>query len=128
MAVKILIADDGKLNRVVLNKLLEPYGRCDMAEDGIAAIKRVVNAFHEKQPYDLIFLDMMMPGLNGDEVRDKIRSLESSEGVKASKIILVTGIDQTHEELEKRLQDYEEIIAKPVNDEDIKHIMERFGY
>ena len=61
---RILVVDDIEDNREILKTLLEDEGyQVETAEEGYSAIAKI-----ERQPPDLILLDMMMPGLDGDGV------------------------------------------------------------
>ncbi len=70
--LKILIVEDNVINQKVAQKLLERLGyKADIAENGLVAINMV-----PKTSYDLIFMDMEMPGLDGIETTLKILNLE----------------------------------------------------
>jgi len=72
MTTKILIVDDSALTRRTLRTILEGAG-CEIAEveDGLAAIERY---FLEKP--DVVFLDLVMRGMYGLEVLEKLRQLD----------------------------------------------------
>lgn len=94
--MRILIVDDEFASRRLLNAILSPYGDCDLAEDGEAAFQAFKLAFEEKNPYDLICMDIMMPGTNGQQALKKIRELEESMGIRAKsevKVIMTTALD-----------------------------------
>ncbi|MCJ8346751.1 response regulator, partial [bacterium] len=91
--MKILIIDDDFINRRLLQKIVRAYGSTDQASDGIDAIAAITMSLEEKDPYDLILLDIAMPTMNGLEVLTTIRELESLNGIpphKGAKIIMVT--------------------------------------
>jgi DNA-binding response OmpR family regulator len=83
---KILVADDNAaMARLVSATLPETY-EVVHARDGDEALRKARRFIP-----DLIILDVNMPGLNGFEVLQKIRS---SEGLKHAKVIMVTARDQ----------------------------------
>ncbi len=66
---KILIVDDNKINLTVAEGLLEPLGMMiHTADSGFEAIKMI-----EHEYYDIIFMDHMMPGMDGIETTKHIR-------------------------------------------------------
>ncbi len=69
--IKILIVDDEKpiCDLIDLNLSAAGY-RCLAVQDGLAAVERL-----EKEPFDLILLDVMLPGADGYEVMEYIRPL-----------------------------------------------------
>jgi signal transduction histidine kinase/CheY-like chemotaxis protein len=67
----VLIVDDNDINLLVASELLKQYGiDADVAESGEEAIAKLAD-----KKYDLIFMDHMMPGMDGIETAEKIRAL-----------------------------------------------------
>jgi CheY-like chemotaxis protein len=80
----ILVVDDMPDNCYLLQTLLESEGHhVDVAEDGYTAIAKV-----EANPPDLVLLDMMMPGLNGQEVANYLRQ---DSRLAIIPILMITG-------------------------------------
>jgi CheY-like chemotaxis protein len=74
---KVLIVDDVPVNIMVVEGLLEPYGlRVDSALSGQEAIEKVKA---ENPRYDLVFMDHMMPGMDGIEAVRIIRKWEEEQ-------------------------------------------------
>ena len=73
-AAAILIVDDDEMNRYTLARRLRREGYQDLTEaaDGLTAL-----ALLRSHPFDLVLLDVMMPGMNGYEV---LRTLEGGPG------------------------------------------------
>ncbi len=72
---KVLVAEDVEGNRKLMNLLLSKMGlEVSLAEDGNKALQAALS-----QSFDLIFMDMKMPHLDGCEVTRKIRQAELSE-------------------------------------------------
>jgi two-component system chemotaxis response regulator CheY len=86
----MLVVDDDFVSRKVLAKLLEPYGSCDMAGDGLEAVAAFSDAL-DGHPYDFVFLDIMLPGMDGYEVARQIRSIEMTAAMAAMKNKTVKG-------------------------------------
>ena len=98
--MKFLIVDDDHACRELLRSILSPYGHCDLAYDGQEAIDAVRLALEDGRPYDLITLDIMMPGIDGHAALDAIRRLERQHGVQGSggcKVVMTTSLmDSKH--------------------------------
>jgi len=81
---QILVVDDIADNSILLQTILEAEGyQVDIAESGFVALNKV-----ETAPPDLILLDVMMPGMNGFEVTERIRR---NSRLPYIPILLVTG-------------------------------------
>lgn len=92
----ILVVEDDFISRRLLCRYLEPYGECDVAINGDEAVEAVHDALHAKNNYDLICLDIMMPGMGGQEALAKIRELEVSHGQHVgmgAKIVMTTAME-----------------------------------
>jgi signal transduction histidine kinase len=89
----ILAVDDMPINLELLEEILSTRGhRLRTALSGEEALQRIA----EKTP-DLIILDVMMPGMDGFEVCENIKTREATSGIP---VIFVTSLDQTGHKLE----------------------------
>jgi two-component system chemotaxis response regulator CheY len=92
--MKSLIVEDDFVGRLLLQRYLAPFGPCHVAVNGQEAIVAYGQSIQDKEPYDLICLDIMMPGIDGHEVLKHIRTCEDAiESPKISvKIIMTTAM------------------------------------
>jgi len=71
---RILIVDDALMNRKMMKRLLEHHGHiCELAEDGVVAVKLVNDAMQAGKVYDTILMDYEMPNMSGPDATQKIR-------------------------------------------------------
>jgi CheY-like chemotaxis protein len=84
--LKVLLAEDNKVNERVERVLLERRGHeVDVAHDGAEAVSRFASA-----RYDLVLMDVQMPGMDGLEATEAIRRREESMGRARTPIIALT--------------------------------------
>ena len=90
---KVLVVDDNKNNCDLLVSTLDGLGVCDVCENGEEGLAAYKKSIEEKSPYDVILLDVAMPGIDGIEVLKLIRNKEEERGVSEGKgvpIFMVT--------------------------------------
>jgi len=103
---KILIADDNQNIRDALTYLLEDEGyELILAKDGAEALQKV----REQHP-DVLFLDIMMPEINGYDV---CRAIKSDPLVKETYVIMLTAKGQLAEQERGKEVGADEYIVKP---------------
>jgi signal transduction histidine kinase/ActR/RegA family two-component response regulator len=84
---KVLVVDDVEVNIMVVEGLLEPYGlKIDSATSGQIAIEKIHS---ENPPYDLVFMDHIMPGMDGIETTKVIRAWEKEHGKSGDKVPII---------------------------------------
>lgn len=112
--MRILVVDDEMVSRIKMETLMQTFGSCTSAESGKQALVRYKKAMAEGKAYELVMLDIDMPDMQGTEVLQQIRKLESNGGHRAA-IIMVTaesGQDKVITCIQNGCDDY---IAKPFN-------------
>src|SRR4030043_691866 len=112
--MKILVADDDKnLRKVLANELSEEGFDVDEAESGDRAKELL-----EKDEYDVLILDLTMPGVGGMEVLKKVKDLELS-----TEVIILTGnatVPTAVEAMKLGAYDY---LTKPFKMEELKAVI-----
>lgn len=124
--LKILIAEDDLVSRKFLSKFLSQYGECDIVVDGLEAIDAFMISMKDREFYDLICLDIMMPKIDGVKVLKAIRDLETQKGIlpgKRSKIIMTTALSEAqlvHTAFEYGCEAY---ASKPIDVDKFKQVL-----
>lgn len=108
IVAKILVVDDVELNRDALSRRLIRSGHSvKTAEDGEIAL-RMLN----EEPFDLVLLDVMMPGLSGLQVLTKIRETKSADVLPVIMATAKTTSEDIVAALELGANDY---VTKPLD-------------
>lgn len=126
--MKILLAEDDLISRKVISKMLGQYGECDITVDGMEALDAFLLALKEKNPYDLICLDIMMPKVDGVRVLKTIRALEKQQNIpsgKKAKVIMTTALSDK-EYVNKAFEiGCEAYATKPLDAEKLKEVLQK---
>ncbi len=96
---RILVVEDDFGSRKMMLKLLEEYGQVDSAVDGQAGLDAFRKAFEEDKPYQLVFLDIMMPRMDGHEALMLMRKEEQARSITPAAethIIMTTVLEDPH--------------------------------
>ena len=92
--MRSLLVDDNHLNLQMMRKVLESHGfEVDLARDGTEAV-----ALFEQHEYDIIFMDLHMPKMDGYEASKRIRELEHSDDVTVPIVALTADVRKDIEE------------------------------
>jgi len=107
-SARLLVVDDTPANREMLSRRLQRHGyEVEVAPEGQAALRML-----QASPFDLVLLDVMMPGINGLDV---LRQLRQTRPATDLPVIMATARDESHdivEALELGANDY---VTKPLD-------------
>ena len=118
---RILIVDDTEMNLKVAIGLLEPlHLQIDTAENGKCAVQMV-----QKQQYDIVFMDHMMPVMDGIEATKAIRELEGDYYQKLP-IVALTANATTEAQESFRENGLNDFVAKPIKMREICRCIRRW--
>jgi two-component system chemotaxis response regulator CheY len=129
--MKILIAEDDFVSRKLVNTLLASIGEVDIAANGTEALTAVKMAIENNQPYDLICLDILMPGFDGIVALKKIRQLEAQKGLdpqKKSKIIMTTAVSDKSYVLAAAQANCDGFLVKPITKDRLFNEIRKHGF
>ncbi len=116
---RILIVDDQQLNQLLLTRILEKLGHAaDVAASGFEAIEMIAH-----RPYDLVFMDVQMPALDGRQTARHIRA----QHPHAIRIVGVSADASTETRqacIQAGMNDY---LPKPFTIEQIRDVLDHLG-
>ena len=113
---RVLLVDDNKLNLKVATKILSEYKlNIDCCESGYECLEKINN----NEKYDLIFMDIMMPKLNGIETFKKLKELKNFN----TPVVALTA-DALGEQVNKYKESgFSEYLAKPIEKEELTKVL-----
>ncbi|HAN09620.1 MAG TPA: response regulator [Clostridiales bacterium] len=129
--MKILIAEDDLISRMLIKAFMSTYGRCDVVVDGVEAVELFLLAHKEGEPYKLICLDIMMPRMDGVAALKTIRGIEKQKGVQENewaKIIMTTALNDKETVSATYELGCDAYAWKPLNLEKLKEVIEKLGF
>lgn len=116
----ILLAEDNPVNRKVMGHMLAKLGHAvDFVENGLQAVEAA-----SRKDYDLIFMDMMMPVMDGISAARAIR--EREDGVRHTPIVAVTANVEPNDERNCADAGMDGFIRKPFTIDQLRECAERY--
>lgn len=97
---RTLLVEDDFASRLLLQTFLSRFGECHIAVNGKEAVDAFRLAAERDERYDLICMDIMMPGMDGIAAVRHVRAIEESCGIcstQGAKIVMTTAVDDIHE-------------------------------
>jgi len=109
--IKILVVEDNKINQMITKKILKKMSlACDLVDNGEDAVEQV-----KEIEYDLVLMDIHMPGISGLEATKRIRSFD-----KELTIFALTAVTLEDKMPEFDAAGFDDIISKPFKQEDFE--------
>ncbi|HEY9121014.1 MAG TPA: response regulator [Marinobacter sp.] len=120
--MKVLLVEDNPVNRTLTRRLLEKLG-CDVmtANDGEAA-----SSLWQWHPFDLIFMDCIMPRVDGFEATRRLRRWERDHNRTPIPVVALTASAMEKDEESCREAGMDSFVAKPVNIEMLRAVLEQY--
>ena len=121
LPLRVLLADDNPINQKVGHSVLQKLGyQADIANNGVEVLKAL-----EQKAYDILFLDVQMPEMDGLEAARQIHQRWPAD--KRPRIIAMTGnalMGDREKCLQAGMDDY---ISKPVRISELQSALQRWG-
>jgi signal transduction histidine kinase/DNA-binding response OmpR family regulator len=109
-SLRILIAEDNAINQKIIIRLLEKAGHLPtLVDNGLDAVARC----HSEQ-FDLVFMDVEMPGMDGLDATREIRRIEEAEGLPRLPIIAMTAYALNGDRERCLAAGMDDYISKPI--------------
>ncbi len=128
--MRILIADDDHVCCQALMMHLSLLGDVEIAGTGRQAIDAVRDALDAGKPYGLIFLDILMPEGDGQEVLRKVRAMETKRGINGLdcvKVVMTTCLEDRKQVMNAFRGQAEAYLMKPVDPAKLREVLREFG-
>lgn len=123
MGLRVLVVDDRPANREVVTFYLSEAGaQADCAGCGEDALQMLQSAHREGEGFDLVIVDMMMPGMNGLQLAQRIRT---SRELTGTRIMLLTSLSWKGDRQTARAHGVSEFLSKPVRHRDLIETVRR---
>jgi len=114
--LNVLIVDDVEMNLEIIGRQLSAYGmKIHGVSDGFGAIAELERSWHKGRPYDLVFLDQMMPGLSGEGLAERLRAMPA---FAETKLVLVSSAG-AHGLSKPAIDLLDAILEKPLRQQDL---------
>jgi CheY-like chemotaxis protein len=111
MGLQVLVVEDNPTNQLVARRILEQLGAAvSVADDGGAGVEAAARG-----SFDLILMDVQMPGMDGLEASRRIRALPGRAG--RTPIIALTANVMVHQRAAYRTAGMDGVAAKPISPE-----------
>ena len=117
----ILVVDDVETNRIVVRELLRvTHINVELAESGEKCLELM-----KQKKYDMVFLDHMMPGMDGIETLQRLKNMDASLN-KDTPIIVMTANAVTGAKRMYLAEGFDDYISKPLGYVELENIIKKY--
>jgi signal transduction histidine kinase/CheY-like chemotaxis protein len=122
----LLLVDDNLINISLLTRLVRKLNHTfETASNGLEAVQRYKSSLEgQSKRFDIIFMDISMPVMNGFEATREIRQLETKAGLSRCRVIALTGLSSEVNRSEANASGVDAFYTKPVRMDTIKGILD----
>jgi CheY-like chemotaxis protein len=123
--MSILVAEDNEINALLARALLTRLGhRPIIASDGDAAVESWLAARAAGSSFDLVLMDLQMPGVDGLEATRRIRAAELEAGDARTRILAVTANAQTEDREAMLAAGLDGLVVKPLDRDRLREVLD----
>lgn len=97
--MRTLVIEDNQVNQAFLLGVMEDQGPCEAASTAEAGLELFRDALQRGEPFDVVFLDVQLPGMDGLQALETMRAEEARQGIaphRAAKAIITSALDDGH--------------------------------
>jgi signal transduction histidine kinase/CheY-like chemotaxis protein len=124
-SLSILVAEDNEINALLARALLARLGhRPTIAGNGLAAIQSWLDARAAGTPYDLVLMDVQMPGMDGLEAARRIRAAEADAGDARTRMLALTANAQAEDRGACLAAGMDGLLTKPLEREPLRELLD----
>lgn len=128
--MRALLVEDSASTRKLLKTVISPYAEVVEAENGRTAVELYRAAVESADPFNYVFLDLVMPEMDGIEVLSAIRDDEETRQVppdERAQVIVVSGHTEGDNIYDAYIRDCAAFLVKPIEREKLLREMRRIG-
>ena len=127
--MKCLIVDDEVFCREFVATLLRSTADCHHASNGNEALAMYNSALAAEAPFDVIVMDIMMPGMSGHDAALAVRQIEKDRNLaKAVNIIMLTALNSANDAMESFCNEQSAAyLVKPVSKAALFNVLAKLG-
>jgi len=123
--LSILVAEDNEINALLARALLTRLGhRATVAGNGEAAVESWTAARAAGNPYDLVLMDVQMPGVDGLQAARCIRATEAAAGERPVRMLALTANAQSEDRAACLAAGMDGLLVKPLDRERLREALE----
>ena len=127
--MSILVVEDDHTNQQYLKILLEKYDDVDLVEDGSAGFEKFKEAQEAGRAYKVIFVDVVTPRMNGNQLTAKIRAWEEENPSSERSLVIIESARVMVDEIAKSVEaGCDLFLPKPFRIEELDGFMSECGF
>lgn len=125
--LRVLVVDDGPVSRTLVSRILQEQGiHVDCVESGGEALERQRQHLRRK-PYDLVLMDIFMPGMDGVETSRRWRAHEArTYGIGRTTLVALTANATEHDQQRFARAGMDDYLAKPFGPRQLVELVRRW--
>lgn len=129
--MRFLLVDDDESIILFLKRILEPHADCLAVDDGEKALAAFTESLRRNEPFTAVFMDILMPGMDGNQAVRELRTLERRHAAKDDppvKLIMISVCTDTKNVSDSFFQGLADAyLPKPLDPDVVLRELSRIG-